>query len=88
MANKVIDSMTYGSDTYTISTPYGTCSTAAATAAKTVTCANFVALETGAKVTVLFTYANSVANPTLNVNGTGAKYILYRNTKLDTSAEY
>lgn len=80
--------MTYGSDTYTISTPYGTCSTGASTAAKTVTCANFVALETGAKVTVHFTYANSVANPTLNVNGTGAKYILYRNTKLDTSAEY
>lgn len=53
---------------------YGVCSTAADTAAKTVTIDNFT-LETGAMVIVKFTNANSVASPTLNVNSTGAKPI-------------
>lgn len=75
MANKVIDSLTYGSDTYTFSTPYGTCGAAAGTQAKTVTCPNFTVLETGARVAVKFTYANTHASPTLNVNSTGAKAI-------------
>lgn len=75
MANKIIDSLTYGSDSYTFSTPYGTCATSAATAAKVVTCANFLVLEAGARVAVKFTYANSASAPTLNVNGTGAKTI-------------
>ncbi|MBE6939211.1 MAG: hypothetical protein E7457_00010 [Ruminococcaceae bacterium] len=50
---------------------YGTCATAAATVAKVVTCSGFV-LETGATIAVKFTYYNSGASPTLNVNGTGA----------------
>lgn len=50
---------------------YGTCETAAATAAKVVTCSDFV-LETGAKINVKFTYYNSASSPTLNVNDTGA----------------
>ena len=56
---------------------YGVCDTAAATAAKTVTVGNNVGFElaVGAQVHVKFTYANSAANPTLNVNGTGAKPI-------------
>ena len=58
-------------------TNYGTCSTAAATAAKTVSCTGF-ALSTGAEITVKFTTTNSAANPTLNVNSTGAKPIFYR----------
>ena len=53
---------------------YCTCSTAAATQAKEATCADF-ALRTGAIIAVKFTYANTVANPTLNVNSTGAKAI-------------
>jgi len=53
---------------------YGTCATAAATVAKVVTCSGFV-LETGATVAVKFTYTNTGASPTLNVNGTGAKAI-------------
>ena len=53
---------------------YGTCSTAAGTAAKTVTCSNFK-LYTGALIAVKMTNANSVANATLNVNSTGAKSI-------------
>lgn len=56
---------------------FGTCSTAAGTAAKTVDCAGF-ALVTGAEITVKFTVTNSAANPTLNVNNTGAKAIQYR----------
>ena len=60
---------------------YGTCSTAAGTAAKTVTIPGFV-LATGAEVTVSFTVTNKAANPTLNVNGTGAKPIQYRNAAI------
>ena len=51
--------------------------TAAATAAKTVALSGF-ALATGARVLVKFTVTNSAANPTLDVNGTGAKPIQYR----------
>ncbi len=56
---------------------YGTCSTAAGTRAKTVACPGF-SLESGAAIIVKFTYTNTAANPTLNVNGTGAKSIYYR----------
>ena len=56
---------------------YGTCGTAAATAAKVVSCTGFV-LETGARVIVKFTTTNTAASPTLNVNSTGAKAIQYR----------
>lgn len=53
---------------------YGTCGTAAATAAKTVTLSGFT-LQTGARIAVCFTYGNTAASPTLNVNSTGAKAI-------------
>ena len=55
---------------------YGVCSTAADTAAKTVTIDNF-SLVTGAMVIVKFTNANTnkTTAPTLNVNNTGAKPI-------------
>ena len=53
---------------------YGTCATAAATAAKVGTLSGFVR-NTGAVVGIKFTYANTAAYPTLNVNGTGAAYI-------------
>lgn len=65
---------------------YGTCATAAATVAKVVTLSGFT-LYTGAQITVQFTYANTAANPTLNVNGTGAKYIRVNNANI-TSAYY
>lgn len=71
--------------------PYGTCSTAAATAAKTVTIksnnsgagnnAPFV-LEVGAIIAIKFTVTNTATNPTLNVNGTGAKAIYYRGSAI------
>ena len=65
-------------------THFGTCSTAAATAAKTVTCTGFT-LATGARITVKFTVTNTAANPTLNVNSTGAKSIRYRGSAISAS---
>lgn len=62
---------------------YGTCSTAAATAAKVVECDAFTAdsLKAGTIIVVTFTATNSgaVANLTINVNSTGAKHIKYIN---------
>lgn len=63
---------------------YGTCETAAATAAKVVSLANFT-LVTGARITVKFTATNTAASPTLNVNGTGAKPIVYRGSAISAS---
>lgn len=60
---------------------YGTCSTAAATAAKVASATGF-ALKTGAHVTVKFTNAITVASATLNVNSTGAKAIHYEGAAL------
>lgn len=62
-------------------THYATCSTASGTAAKIVALTDFT-LVTGATVTVRFTITNTAANPTLNVNNTGAKAIRYRNTAI------
>lgn len=80
--------VTIGSNSYPVaSTLYGTCATAAATAAKVVTCADFDTLLTGVTIFVKFTYANTVANPTMNVNSTGAKEIYrYGTTAPSTSA--
>lgn len=64
---------------------YGTCSTAAATAAKEVACTGFK-LETGALINVRFTVTNTASPVTLNVNSTGAKGLKYRNG--DFSAGY
>lgn len=56
---------------------YAICSTEAAEAAKAVPCSGF-SLMTGAEITVKFTVTNTAANPTLNVNDTGAKPVCYR----------
>ncbi|MGN0137549.1 MAG: hypothetical protein ACI381_02950, partial [Candidatus Methanomethylophilaceae archaeon] len=58
-------------------THFGTCSTAAATVAKTVAITGFT-LATGARALIKFTVTNTAASPTLNINGTGAKAIQYR----------
>lgn len=65
---------------------YGTCSTAAATADKTVSCTGFN-LTTGAVIYVRFTVTNTAAvgNLTLNVNSTGAKLIKYRNGNINSA---
>ena len=77
-----IDGVSFdGSDTVV---RYAVCSTAAATVEKTVTVDNFKLVE-GAFVIIKFTNANSAANPTLNVSGTGAKPIYrYGTTAVST----
>ena len=73
-------------DGTTAITHYGTCSTAAGTADKTVSIPGFK-LVTGAVALVRFSNSNSaaVANLTLNVNGTGAKHIKYGNANLSSA---
>lgn len=68
---------------------YGTCSTAQGTAAKVVVCPEFTGadLTAGTLLFVDFTAANTASNPTMNVNGTGAKIIYrYGTTRPSTSA--
>lgn len=68
---------------------YATCGTAAATAAKVATLASgTLSLKKGATVCVKFTYATSVANPTLNVGSTGAKTIRVYGANLTASSVY
>ena len=60
---------------YPFDKPYfGTCSTAASTQVKVVSCPGFE-LKTGSRIAVQFTYGNSASQPKLNVNGTGDKFI-------------
>ena len=88
MAN-VINSLKLGDGTYVFTTPYATCNTAAATAAKvaTITPSSNFSLEKGARVAVQFDNANTAGSPTLNVNNTGAKAIYFKNAAL-TSSNY
>lgn len=69
---------------------YGTYSTDAATAAKVVTLVGNSGWKpfVGSFVTVKFTYTNSVANATLNVNGSGAYSIWYNNTEYTSDSSY
>lgn len=84
-----IAKVTAGGATHLIaSSAYGECTTAAATAAKTVnitgdgtTTIPFTLLK-GTTIHIKFSNANSAASPTLNVNSTGAKAI----TKYGTTA--
>ena len=66
---------------------YGTCTTDAATAAKVVTVAdnNKWVLKSGSRVIVKFSATNTAQNPTLNVNNTGAKSIVYNTAVITTS---
>ena len=66
---------------------YGTCTTAAATAAKTVTLGSTAGWElvAGTIVGVKFSYTNTASNPTLNVNSSGAKSIIYNTGTITTS---
>ena len=64
---------------------YCTCSTAAATVAKTASLSSYT-LTTGGIVAVRFTNGITVANPTLNITSKGAKAIYYNGAALtDTS---
>ena len=69
---QAIDGVTFNGEAAI--THYGSCSTAAATAEKAVACTSYT-LTTGSRIIVKFTVTNTAANPTLNVNSTGAKAI-------------
>ena len=67
-------------------THYATSTTTSSTIAKTafIQNGNFT-LETGVRISVKFTHANTASNPTLNVNSTGAKAIRWRDSNLITT---
>lgn len=79
MAKNVVE-LNIDNTSYT-TRPFGTCSTAASTSAKVVTCSDFV-LVTYATILVKFANTNSANSPTLNVNGTGAKSIKWNGSTL------
>lgn len=54
---------------------FATCDTAADVTAKVAACSDFK-LETGAVVAVKFTNTNTATSPTININNTGAKYMV------------
>lgn len=70
-----------------INVAYGTCSTAASTAAKVITISGNTnwQLVAGSKIVVKFSATNSAQNPTLNVNSTGAKKVWYNTALITTS---
>lgn len=69
-------------------TAYGTCSTAAATAAKVITTTSEGGwvLTPGARITIKFTNTNTAKNPTFNVNNTGAKSVWYGTALITTTS--
>ncbi|MCR2050380.1 hypothetical protein NSB25_24360 [Acetatifactor muris] len=73
-SERTIDGIKFNGESNVIH--YATCSTAAATVAKTISLTGFV-LSVGATVKVKFTVTNTATNPTLNVNSTGAVPIYY-----------
>lgn len=66
---------------------YGTCGTAATTAAKTSTIAQAVICK-GTTVSLQMTNATSVANPTLNVSSTGGKAIYANGSRPTADSPY
>ena len=76
-----IKNVKIGNDTHLIEPIlYGTCSTAADVAEKTVSILNFE-LVSGVRIAVNFSNKNTASNPTLNVNNTGAKAICYNSNR-------
>ena len=64
---------------------YATCSTSAATAAKTVSLTSYgLTLTAGLRIMVKFANANTASNPTLNVDNLGAKNIFIDNARITT----
>lgn len=89
--NGTITQIQAGSTTHNIAaSAYGICETPANTVAKTVAMTGFKLNSgvVGITITVKFLYSNTVNNPTLNVESTGAKpIILYDGTAPGTTPE-
>lgn len=67
-------------------TRFCSCTTAQATSAKVVSITSGTfSLESGARLLVNFANTNTASTPTLNVNGTGAKYIYYNGATLSSA---
>ena len=66
--------------------PFAKCSTAANEVAKVITVNGTFKKTTGARAIVTFNYTNTAEKPTLNVNGTGASAIYYRDAYIGTNA--
>ena len=87
----VINQIKFNDIEYAIAaSAYAECSTAAGTAAKVATiCTDGdttntgFALVKGVSVKVKFTVTNTASSPTLNINGTGAKAIMYRGSAIN-----
>lgn len=63
---------------------YYICETAAATAAKTVSASGYL-LKAGGNIRIKMSYANTAANATLNIGGTGAKPLYYNDARASAS---
>ena len=68
-----------------VSGRYTTCATAGATAAKTASLDHFVLIP-GVVLQVAFTTVNTAANPTLDINDTGAKPLTYCGVAVEVGA--
>jgi len=66
-------------------TAYVTCDTAAGTTAKVINDLNDFTLSTNIRLLIKMTYTNTANNPTLNINGTGAKGIVYNGGAVSAS---
>lgn len=66
---------------------YATCSTAASTSIKSVTCAGFTK-EIGTIITIYMENANTVNLPRLNINVTGAAYLSYGGVRISGSCKW
>ena len=67
---------------------YGTCSTAAGTAAKVISLSTTTGWElvAGTTITVKFSATNTAQNPTFNVNSSGAKSVWYNTAVITTDS--
>ena len=67
---------------------YGTCTTAAGTAAKVITISGNTnwELKAGSIITIYFSYTNTATSPTFNVGGTGAKNIYFQGSRISSSS--
>lgn len=85
---ELIDSLAFGESSYVLSIPYAVCNSTAIEYDKEAYTTNWVEtdnLVVGARVVVEFTFANAMANITLNVNSTGAKTIRYNGSTLPST---
>ena len=89
MANNIISALQFGGatgDIYTLTLPYGVCSTDAKETVKVVTVNSFTR-ETGARILVKFSNDNTASTTLqLNVNNTGAADIYYHGNKIAGTA--